>query len=102
VNLATAKLLVRRFAGSVVAAYLLHWGIWSLLLLATQAVMALVTGGVNGLAVLLGQFPAVEQETVLLRPLPGEIVEGIVPIIAGLLVGWWVLHRKRTRLQSPI
>lgn len=84
----------RRFAGPVIAAYLLHWGMWTLLLTGTQVLLAFLTGSVNWLAALFGQFSVVEQETFLFRPLPGELLEGIVPIVVGLLVGWWVLYRK--------
>jgi len=99
-NMATANLLVRRFAGPVIAAYLLHMGMWLLLLTGTQVVLALLTRTVNWLALaLFHQFSAVEQEEVLWRPLPGELAYTIVPIILGLLVGWWVWHRRRNTQQ---
>jgi hypothetical protein len=95
-NIASPNLLFRRFAGPVIAAYLLHLGMWLLLLTGTQVVLALLTRTVNWLAMaLFRQFSAVEQEEVFLRPLAGELAYGIVPIILGLLVGWWVWHRRR-------
>jgi hypothetical protein len=99
--MAQLKPLARRFAAPVIAAYLVHLGVWLLLFIGTQVVMALLTRTVNWLAMeLFGQFSVVEQEAVLVRLLPGELAEGIVPIIAGLLVGWWVLFRK-LRIPRP-
>ena len=95
-NTAPANLLVRRFAAPVLAAYLLHWGVWALLLVADEVVLSALTTTVNWLAfVLFRQFSVVEREAVLLRPLLGELAGGIVPIILGLLVGWWVFRRQR-------
>ncbi len=95
------KPLAKRFAGPMIAAYLLHWGVWSALLTGTQVVLALMTRSVNWFAALFGQVSVVEQETVFFQLLPAELVEGIVPIIAGLLVGWWVLYRERRILRPP-
>ena len=97
------KPLFQRFAGPVIAAYLLHLGVWLVLFTATQVLMAFLTRTVNWLAfVLFRQFSVVEREAVLVRLLPGELAEAIVPIIAGLLVGWWVLQRKRKILRPSL
>ena len=97
---ANPGVLFRRFAPAVIAAYLLHWGIWALLLVMDQVVLWALTTTVNWLAlVLFRQFSVIEQEAVLLRPLPRELAYGIVPIILGLLVGWWVWRRRRGILQ---
>ena len=98
--MAQLKPLAQRFAGPVIAAYLLYLGVWLLLFVGTQVVMALLTGTVNWVFELFGQFAVVEREAVLLRLLPGELAEGIVPIIAGLLVGWWVLRRKQKIVRT--
>jgi hypothetical protein len=94
--------LFRRFAPAIVAAYLMHWGVWALLFVVDQMVLWALTATVDWSALLLGQFSAVERETVLLRPLPGELAEGIVPLILGLLVGWWLRRRRRGTQQHPL
>jgi hypothetical protein len=100
--MAQLKPLVQRFAGPVVAAYLLYLGVWFLLVTGTQVVMALLTRTVNWLAfALFGQFSAVEGVAVPAQFLLVELGEGIVPIMAGLLVGWWVLQQQRLRDHVP-
>ena len=94
--------LFRRFAPAVVAAYLLHWGVWALLLVVDQMVLWALTATVDWSALLLGQFSAVEQEEVLWRALPAEVADGIVPLILGLLVGWWVWNRRRKTQPHPL
>lgn len=88
------RILAKRFAGPVIAAYLLHWGGFVLLLTGTQVVLALLTRTVNWVAALFGQVSIVPQETVLLRLLPGELAEGAVPLLAGMLIAWLIWRRK--------
>jgi hypothetical protein len=90
-------LLARRFAGPVFAAYLLHWGIWSLLLVITHAVLVVLAKTLYWVTLgMFGSFHILEEELMpALRFLPAEIAQAMIPIILGLLVAWWVLYRKR-------
>jgi hypothetical protein len=91
----SVKPLVRRFAAPVVAAYLLHWGVWMLLLVAEQVVMAGLTQSVNWVATeFFGKFAFIEEWTVSTHFLPIQVSEGVIPIAAGLLVGYWTMCRK--------
>jgi len=100
--MANIKPLVQRFAGPVIAAYLLHLGLWLLFFVGWQLVMAVLTRAVNWFAEMFGQFSVVEREGVLVRLLPGQLAEGIVPIIFGLLVGWWVFRKRRNTQQQTL
>ena len=100
--MANIKFLVRRFAGPVIAVYLLNLGVWLLLLVVTQFVMFIITKAVNGFAELLGSFSFVEGVAVSARFLPMQLADGVVPIILGLLVGWWVWRRKTIILRSSL
>jgi len=95
--------LFRRFAPAVVAAYLLNWGVWDLLFVAEQLVMSALTKTINWLALgMFGVFDLVEEEGVSGRYLPQQILIGVVPIVFGLLIGWWVFRRRRNIQQRPL
>ncbi|HKI26649.1 MAG TPA: hypothetical protein VKA07_10010 [Candidatus Sulfotelmatobacter sp.] len=94
--MATVNFPARRFICPVIAAYLLHWGVWSLVIVAAQAVMAGLTGTINWFAGhLFGGLSVIEGARVSARFLPLQIADGIIPIILGLLAGWFVWRRKR-------
>jgi hypothetical protein len=91
--------MLQRFAGPVVAAYLLHLGVWSLIMAGTQVAMSALTRILNSLADhSLAGFPRVEEEAWLPHFLAPQIAEGFVPIIVGLLIGWWILHREQNAI----
>jgi len=95
--------LFRRFAPVVIAAYLMHWGVWDLLFVADQVVLSALTKTINWLALgMFGIFDLVGEEGVSGRYLPQQILIGIVPIIVGLLVGWWVWRRRRNTKQHTL
>ena len=100
--MANLKPLIRRFAGPAIAAYLLHWGLWSLVMEAEQVILSALTRTLNWVADhFLGGFPRVETAFWSARLLVVEVCTwGFIPILLGLLLGWWLMHRKR-RLQSP-
>jgi uncharacterized protein (TIGR03382 family) len=95
--------LFRRFAGPVIAAYLLYLGVWTVLFVATEIAMFVMTRTVNWFAmVMFGQFSVVEQEAVAGRYLAEECTEAAIPIILGLLVGWWLMRRRRRSLEQTV
>lgn len=99
--------LFRRFAPVVIAAYLLHWGIWDLLFVAEQVVMSALTKTINWVAFFIfinfhifGNSQFVEEESVSLRYLTPEVAYGSIQVILALLVGWWVWRKRRKRPQD--
>jgi hypothetical protein len=91
------KPLFMRFAGPVIAAYLLHWGVWWLIQEAATLTMFALTTSLNWIADhSRGGFPRVEGVYLSARLLAWETAsDGLLPIALGLLIGWCVLHRKR-------
>ena len=96
------KPLFLRFAAPVLAAYLLHWGLWELVFIAEQFVMSGLTKALNWVALLLGRFSCIEEMSVSTRFIPQYVVYGIIPLILGLLVGRCVLRRRRNTQQYPL
>jgi len=100
---ATPGVLFRRFAPAVIAVYLMHWGVWELLFVAEQLVMAALTRTINWVALtMFHSFSSVWEEVVSGKYLLQQVAIGVVPIILGLLVGWWVLRRRRKPQQHPL
>lgn len=91
--MAALKLLVRRFAGPVIAVYFLHWGIWFLIAMATQIVMAFMTPALHWVQLQLNW--ALSGASISMRWFTQEILYGIVPVILGLLIGGYSLGQKR-------
>jgi len=97
----TLKPLVLRFLGPVLAVYLLHWGIWWLVLQADQIVMSDLTRSFNWVADLTGAAH-IEVAAWSGRLVAVETAsESLLPIALGLLIGWVVLVRRRRRQLSP-
>lgn len=88
--------LTKRFAGPVIAAYLLHWGVWWLIFVVTQGVMVVLTNTLDWIASgVFGSFQLVERESMPgLLAIPEELLGGVIPLIFGLLVGWWILRHR--------
>lgn len=89
------NLPVRRFVGPVIAVYLLHWGLWSLVTDLTQIAMSGITQAFNWFADLFG-VGRIETAAWSLRWLASEGTSwGLLPIALGLLVAWVVFMRKQ-------
>jgi hypothetical protein len=88
----------------VLAAYLLHWGVWAVEAEAEQVVMSVLTKALNWFGDhSLANFARIEEATWSARYLAEEALTfGLVPIVLGLLLGWWVLRRNRKASQSAI
>jgi hypothetical protein len=98
-TISAAKTLAKRFAAPVIAAWLLHLGVWMLIVsVAEPSLMSVLTRTVNWFGELLaGGSWRIEEASWPSRFVAFEIGESIVPIFIGLLIGWWVLWRKAKR-----
>ena len=96
------KMPIRRFICPVIAAYLLNLGVWSLVLQAEQVVLSEITKFLTWAADHSpAGFPRVEGTTWSARMMALQMIfYGLLPIALGLLLGWWVLNKKRRR-QLP-
>ena len=90
------KPLMRRFAAPALAAWLLYFGAWLVLFAIEQPVMALLT---QTLGWVIDHSPfnfgPVEKTGSSIQLFALNIAEGVVLIFLGLLVGLWVVHRKK-------
>jgi len=95
--------MVRRFAGPVLAAWLIFIGLWMILDEAEQVVLSLLTKTLNWMGDhIITSSPRIEEASVSARYLLLWIAEALVPIIFGLLVGWWILRmRRKTPAPAP-
>lgn len=91
--------LLRKFAVPAIAAYLLHWGAWTLVFEMEQIIQSELTKIITW----MGDhspvgFPRVEGVSWSARLVATEAAsEGLLPIALGLLIGWWVLSRSGRR-----
>lgn len=94
---------IRRFAGAAVAAYFLHWGAWALVLEAETVIMSALTRTLNWIADhSLGASHHIETVSWSARLVAADAcVWGLIPIVLGLVIGWWVVQRKRS-VQTPV
>jgi hypothetical protein len=88
------KPLARRFAAPALAAWLLYIGAWLVLFAIEQPVMAFLTQTVGGF---VEHFldSMVEKTSWSTRLFAQNMAEGVVLILLGLLVGSWVVRRKK-------
>jgi hypothetical protein len=93
------KLLFCRFVGPITAVYLLHWGIWDLVLMCEQIIMSALTRSFNWLADLVRAGHIETAYWSVRWVAPEAFSEGLLPITLGLFIGCWVL-RKRQRHPS--
>ncbi len=98
------KPLVRRFAGPVIAAYLLHWGIWTFVFDAVEILMSMLTRILTWLADHSpAGFPRVEREFWFARYLAAQTAwYGLLPIALGLVVGWLIFRGKNRSLGNQV
>ncbi len=88
--------LLRRWALPVIAAWLLHMGLWMLIVsLAGPLTMSVLTKTLNWF---IEHFTAkgwpIEEVASPLRFTAYQVADGIAPILIGLLIGFWALRRK--------
>ena len=95
-------MLFRRLAPAIVAAYLLHWGVLDLLFVVDQVVLSALTKTVSWLALAIFHNFSFVEVGVAWRYLLPQIAIGVVPLILGLLVGWWVWRRRRKTQQQSL
>lgn len=89
------KPLVRRFAAPVVAAWLLHMGIWYFVVfVAEPSAKSLLTKTVNWFIEHFSAAWPIEEMSWSPRLLAYQMPEVIIPLVVGLLIGWCVLRRK--------
>ncbi len=90
--------LLRRWAPPVIAAFLLHLGLWMLIVsVAEPSVMSMLTKTLNWF---IEHFTAkawpIEEVAWPLRFTAYQMADGIATILIGLLIGLWA-HRRKTR-----
>ncbi len=96
------KPLARRFALPAIAAWLLSVGTWTVLFVIEQAVMAVLTGTESWFVDhFLPASGFVETTFWDTRICAANMGEGVVLILVGLSVGWWIARRKRQPLRQP-
>jgi hypothetical protein len=90
------KPVARRFAAPALAAWLLYLGAWLILFAVEQHVMSFLT---QTLGWFVDHFPfnlgPVEKTGASIQLFAQNIAEGAGLIVLGLLVGLWVVHRKK-------
>jgi len=96
--------LLRRWPPSVIAAWLLHLGLWMLIVsVAEPLTMSVLTKTLNWF---VERFTArawpIEEVSWPSSFTAYRMADGIVPILIGLLIGWWVLRRKTTIARKSL
>jgi hypothetical protein len=90
------KPLARRFAGPALAAWLLYLGVWLVIYAIEWQVISLLTQTVGWF---VDHFPfsfgTVEKWYTPIQTFAQNMAEGAGLIVLGLLVGLWVVHRKK-------
>jgi hypothetical protein len=90
------KPLARRFAAPALAAWLLHLGVWLVLYAIEWQIISLLTQTVGWF---VDHFPfsfgTVEKWYTPIQLFTQNMAEGAGLIVLGLLVGLWVVHRKK-------
>jgi hypothetical protein len=96
-------LAVRRFAGPVIAVYLLHWGLWSLVHEAAQLTMSVLTSALIWITDhFFGGFPLIERAGWSAHWLAiDSATYGLLPIVCGLLIAAWIWQRRRKSWAAP-
>jgi hypothetical protein len=80
----------------LIAACLLHMGLWMLIVsVAEPSAMSVLTKTVNWF---IERFTTkawpIEEMSWPPRFVAYQMAQGIVPIFVGLMIGWWILRRK--------
>jgi hypothetical protein len=88
--------LAKRFALPALAAWLLHAGIWTLIFVLCQTIMAVLSNSVNWF---LDEFfagnGAIVETSWRLRFIAPEAGEGLILGSLGIIIGAWVIYRKK-------
>ncbi len=91
--------LIRRFVAPAISAWLLYIGVWLVLLAIEPLVLSVLTKTVGWFALQFFSSGIIEWSWRPIRPLMEEAAEGGISIFLGLLVGLWVV-RKKKRLEA--
>jgi hypothetical protein len=98
----SAEILARRFAVPVFAVWLLHAGVWIAIIAASQPILSGLLRISNWYVQhFLPTSNLIEEISWSMYFTFGEIAEGIIPIVLGLLLGFWVLRRKTAKSRMP-
>jgi hypothetical protein len=92
--------LIRRWALPIIAAWLLHMGVWMFIVsVAEPPILSILTKTVNWFIELFtARAWPIEELSWSSRFTAYQTSESLIPILVGLLIGWWVLRRK-TRIS---
>jgi hypothetical protein len=88
------KALVRRFALPIVAAWLLCEGIWLIVLTLTQPIHLVLMEVANWYVKHFTAGSSLYETSWYLSFAVGHIVEGLIPLALGLLLGFWIRHKR--------
>jgi hypothetical protein len=94
------KLVAKRFVLPVLAAWLINTGTWMIVFAASQPILSGLLNISNWYAEHFGSGD-LQEESWNFPLITREIAEGSIPIMLGLLLGFWVLHRKRQKSKAP-
>jgi|SRR6185437_4642602 hypothetical protein len=94
------RILVRRFAVPIVSVWLLHMGIWMIVVILTQPLLSAIFGVVNWCIEHFSGGNTLEYVSWSLSSTAVQIGEGMIPVALGLLLGFSVLYRKRQKKAS--
>ncbi|MGB8731816.1 MAG: hypothetical protein WCC99_11270 [Candidatus Sulfotelmatobacter sp.] len=88
--------LIRRWAPPIIAAWLLHMGVWMFIVsVAEPPVLSMFTKIVNWFIELFtARAWPIEELSWSSRFTAYQTAESLIPIFVGLLIGWWVLRRN--------
>ncbi len=95
--------LCRRWTLPVIAAWLLHMGLWWLIFFVVEpSAMSALTRTVNWF---IEHFSAtawpIENISLSYTILAFQFAEALVSILLGLTIGWWLLWHKTRAAQQP-
>lgn len=93
------KPLIRRFVAPAISAWLLYMGVWLVLFAVEQLVMSVLTKAVNWFILQFLSPSDIMGTFWHTRLLMEEAAAGGISISLGLLVGLWVI-RKKKRLEA--
>ena len=95
-QISSPRVLLKRFAIPVIAAWLIYLGAFSVVFTVSQPILSSLLGIVNWYTQHFRPTGNLVEEAWWNFPLWfKEIAEGLIPIVLGLLLGLWALARKR-------
>jgi hypothetical protein len=93
------KTLFKKFAMPILAALLLHEGIWMVVVTLEQPILSAFFSVQNGFEehFAAGEHMVLEEVSWTLSSTAVQVGEAMIPIVFGLILGFWVLYRKRQK-----